>query len=105
MRDSVEQTVATIWPYWTNETCPDLPADDQDLRRCRGYYSEYVIMARTRDHIKAGVDFARDKNVRLVTRNTGHDFMCRSTGYGALVINTHNFKDVTFMKEYTGPGD
>jgi FAD/FMN-containing dehydrogenase len=71
----------------------------------RGYYGEYVIMAKTREHIKAGLDFARDKNLRLVIRNTGHDFMGRSTGYGALVINTHSFKDVIFVKEYTGPGD
>ena len=62
-------------------------------------------MAKTKDHIKAGVDFARDNNVRLVIRNTGHDFMGRSTGYGALVVNTHSFKDVTFVKEYSGPGD
>lgn len=29
----------------------------------------------------------------------------RSTGYGALIINTHGFKDVAFIKKYTGPGD
>lgn len=29
----------------------------------------------------------------------------RSTGYGALIINTHGFKDVEFIKKYTGPGD
>ena len=29
----------------------------------------------------------------------------RSTGYGALIINTHSFKDVKFIKKYTGPGD
>jgi hypothetical protein len=71
----------------------------------RGYYAEYIIMAKTKHHIKAGVDFARDKNVRLLIRKTRHDFMGRSTGYGALVINTHSFKDVTFVKEYSGPRD
>ena len=100
---SVEQTVANFWPYWTNETCPLMT--NASASCTRGYYAKYVIMAKTKYHIKAGVDFARDKNVRLVIRNTGHDFMSRSTGYGALVINTHSFKDVTFVKEYTGPGD
>jgi hypothetical protein len=28
----------------------------------------------------------------------------RSTGYGSLIINTHNFRDVKFMKQYSGPG-
>jgi len=31
--------------------------------------------------------------------------MGRATGYGALVINTHSFKDVTFVEKYSGPGD
>lgn len=39
------------------------------------------------------------------SRNTGHDFMGRSTGYGALIINTHSFKSVEWIKKYKGPGD
>jgi len=103
MFHSVEQTVANLWTYWTNETCPLTTNASESCTR--GYYAEYAIMAKTTRHIKAGVDFAKDKNVRLVIRNTGHDFMGRSTGYGALVINTHSFKNVTFVKEYSGPGD
>lgn len=61
-------------------------------------------MAKTGAHIKAGVDFARTNNVRLLIRNTGHDFMGRSTGFGSLAINTHSFKTVTFVKNYTGGG-
>ena len=104
MLHSVEQPVAYFRTYWTNDTCP-LMTNNASASCTRGYYAEYVIMAKTKDHIKAGVDFARDNNVQLVIRNTGHDLMGRSTGYGALVVNTHSFKDVTFMKEYSGPGD
>jgi FAD/FMN-containing dehydrogenase len=64
-----------------------------------------VIVAKTKDQIKAGVDFARERNLRLIVRNTGHDFMGRSTGFGSLIINTHSFKDVKFMNKYSGPGD
>jgi hypothetical protein len=32
-------------------------------------------MATKKEQIKAGVDFAREHNLRLVIRNTGHDFM------------------------------
>ena len=103
MLHSVEQPVAYYRTYWTNDTCPLMT--DASASCTRGYYAEYVIMAKTKDHIKAAVDFARDNNVRLVIRNTGHDLMGRSTGYGALVVNTHSFKDATFVKEYTGPGD
>lgn len=62
-------------------------------------------MAKTKEHIKAGVDFARTNNIRLIIRNTGHDFMGRSTGFGSLAINTHSFKSVDFVKNYTGPGN
>lgn len=65
----------------------------------------YVILAKTKQQIKAGIDFARERNLRLIIRNTGHDFLGRSTGYGSLIINVHSFKDVEFIQKYTGPGD
>ena len=40
----------------------------------------------------------------MIIRNTGHDFIGRSTGWGALVINTHSFQDVEFIKNWNGPG-
>jgi hypothetical protein len=54
--------------------------------------------------VKAGMDFARENNLRLIIRNTGHDFIGRSTGWGALVINTHSFRDIEFINKYDGPG-
>jgi hypothetical protein len=40
-------------------------------------------------------------------RRIGEADSCRgrSTGFGSLVINTHSFKEVKFIKNYTGPGD
>jgi hypothetical protein len=67
--------------------------------------SEYVVVAKTKKHIVAGLKFVRKYNIRLVVRNTGHDFMGRSTGYGSLSINVHSFKDVTFTERYNGPGN
>lgn len=61
-------------------------------------------MAKSKEHVKAGVDFARENDIRLIIRNTGHDFMGRSIGFGALAINTHGFKDVEFVENYSGPG-
>jgi FAD/FMN-containing dehydrogenase len=82
-----------------------MPTDDPSGTCTRGFYGKYVIMATTKQQIRAGVKFAWERNLRLIIRNTGHDFMGRSTGYGALIINTHSFKDVKFLKKYTGPGD
>ncbi|KAF1994964.1 FAD binding domain-containing protein [Amniculicola lignicola CBS 123094] len=99
---TTDRDVANLWLFWTNNTC--LPTANPNDQCTLGFYPEYVILAKTKQHIKAGIDFARDNNVRLVIRNTGHDFLGRSTGFGSLAINTHGFKDVEFIKRYTGPG-
>ncbi|KAF5323970.1 hypothetical protein D9611_008428 [Ephemerocybe angulata] len=54
----------------------------------KGFYGDYVVLAKTREHIKYTIDFARKNNLRLIIRNTGHDFMGRSTGWGSLIL-TH----------------
>ncbi|KAF2269613.1 FAD binding domain-containing protein [Lojkania enalia] len=100
---TTDRDVSNLWIFWTNNTC--LPTTNPSDACTLGYYPEYVILAKRKEHIKAGIDFARENNIRLVIRNTGHDFMGRSTGFGSLAINTHNFKDVRFIKKYTGPGD
>ncbi|OTA68101.1 FAD-binding domain-containing protein [Hypoxylon sp. EC38] len=100
---TVEKPAAALWTYFTNDTCrpTNNPAEPCTL----GFYGVYVIQAQSRDHIKAGVDFARENSLRLIIRNTGHDFIGRSTGWGSLVINTHSFQDVEFTTEYSGPGN
>ncbi|KAM7206135.1 hypothetical protein V8F20_002917 [Naviculisporaceae sp. PSN 640] len=100
---TVAQPAEYIWSYATNSSC--LPTTDPSSGSCNlGYVGVYVIMAKTEAHIKAGIDFARKNNIRLIVRNTGHDFIGRSTGYGALIINTHSFQNIDFVNSYKGPG-
>jgi FAD binding domain len=70
----------------------------------RGNYPVYVINATTPAHVQIGVIFARLFNLRLIIKNTGHDFLGKSLGFGSLSIWTHNFQDVTFIDKYAGPG-
>ncbi|KAK5653442.1 hypothetical protein OQA88_8928 [Cercophora sp. LCS_1] len=100
---TVAKPAAALWTYFTNDTCrpTENPSDPCTL----GYYGVYVIKATTKAHIKAGVDFARKNNVRLIIRNTGHDFIGRSTGFGSLVINTNSFQDIQWINSYSGPGN
>jgi hypothetical protein len=58
---------------WTEDCClPDPRAP------CSGIgYPVYIINATCAAHIKAGVDFARKKNVRLNVKSTGHDYLGR----------------------------
>lgn len=51
-------------------------------------------------HIQLALNIARNTNIRLVIKNTGHDFLGKSLGAGALSIWTHNLKDIEFIEHY-----
>lgn len=69
-----------------------------------GGYPAYAIDARNVAQIQLAVNFARTLNLRLVVKNTGHDFNAKSTGMGSLSIWTHNLKSIQFLKSYTFNG-
>lgn len=99
----IELPAAGLWTYFTNDTCRPTtnPSDTCTL----GYYPVLVIMAKTVGHIQAGINFARENNLRLIIRNTGHDFLGRSVGWGALVINTHSFQNIKFTDNWRSDCD
>jgi FAD/FMN-containing dehydrogenase len=50
--------------------------------------------------IQLAVNYARSLNLRLVVKNTGHDYNGRSTGKNALSIWTHNLKTIQYVENY-----
>lgn len=66
-----------------------------------GGYASYSINVKNVAQIQLGVNFARNANLRLVIKNTGHDYIGKSSGAGALNIWTHNLKDIQFLKDYS----
>ena len=46
----------------------------------------YTVNATNPRELAAGIAFAGKYNIRLVVRNTGHDVLGRSTGYGSLQV-------------------
>lgn len=91
-------------PFFANQSCdPWTPRE----RPCElGTYVRYAVNATGPDHIAAAINFAREKNVRLVIRNTGHDYLGRSTGAGGLAVWTHYLKEITTVQwddaDFTG---
>ncbi|KAI0009554.1 FAD-binding domain-containing protein [Xylariaceae sp. FL0662B] len=89
------------------ETC--LPPALMSPPACKlGGYPAYSVAVRNVAQIQLAVNFARNLNLRLVIKNTGHDFSAKSTGMGALSIWTHNLKSIRFIKHhregsYLGP--
>ncbi|KAK3356456.1 FAD binding domain-containing protein [Lasiosphaeria hispida] len=100
---TADQATIPMIPLWSNNTCepntatgqPGPPGGCSDACSI-GFLSQYAILAKSADDVAAGVNFARTKKLRLIIRNTGHCFMGRSTGYGALVINTHRLSSIKF---------
>ncbi|ESK88031.1 fad binding domain-containing protein [Moniliophthora roreri MCA 2997] len=54
------------------------------------------IDARSVEDVQAGVRFAAEHNLRLVIKNTGHDYLGRSTGRNSFMIWTHHLKNITY---------
>ncbi|KAF9639568.1 putative fad binding domain protein [Lasiodiplodia theobromae] len=90
------------WPLWQGRTC--LPTGYNGTSTCTlGGYPSYVVNVSTVAQIQIAVNFARYFDIRLVVKNTGHDFAGKSTGAGALSIWTHYLKDMEFYKAYETP--
>ncbi|KAI1175271.1 hypothetical protein F4777DRAFT_335651 [Nemania sp. FL0916] len=66
----------------------------------RGGFPEYVVNATAPKHVQAAVNFARDNNIRLVIKNTGHDFGGRSVGAGSISVWTHYLKKTEYIPNY-----
>lgn len=101
---SMNSSSSIMAPFFANQSCdPWTPRD----RPCTlGNYVDYAVNVTEVSDIAAAINFASEKNVRLVIRNTGHDYLGRSTGAGALAVWTHHLKDITPVQwntsDYTG---
>lgn len=72
-----------------------------DSRGCtRGGFPKYVMNATEPKHVQLAVNFARNTGVRLVVKNTGHDFLGKSGGKDSLSIWTHWMKDIEYIEKY-----
>lgn len=88
-------------PFWANHSCdPFYPTKSQCVV---GTYVQYAVNASCTSDYQATLAFATKRNLRLVVRNTGHDYFGKSSGDGALAIWTHHIRDFKFL-DYTSKG-
>lgn len=89
---------------WANNSCD--PFTNQSTPCTLGNYVSYAVNVSGPDDVASTLAFAQSNNLRLVIRNTGHDYFGRSTGAGALALWTHNLKDTAVLDwvdaNYTG---
>lgn len=59
-------------PLFANQSCDPF---QPEARTCElGNYVRYAINASGPADVQAGILFAKEKNIRFVIRNTGHDY-------------------------------
>ena len=100
----IESSHSIMAPFWANMSCdPFLP---RDSRCIVGTYVQYAVNATRIEDFQTTVVWARERNLRLVVRNTGHDYIGKSTGAGTLSIWTHYLKSFNVIDHassyYTG---
>ena len=59
--------------------------------------SAYYVDAQTPIDVQAALAFVKDHNIRLTIKNTGHDFLGRSSAASTLALRTTNMKHLQFQ--------
>ncbi|KAF1949395.1 FAD/FMN-containing isoamyl alcohol oxidase-like protein MreA [Byssothecium circinans] len=89
---------SNMWPIFQGKTC--LAFDRPNGTCTLGSYPTYAVNVSSVSDIQLALNFARNANMRLVIKNTGHDYLGKSLGAGALSIWTHNLKNIEFIESY-----
>lgn len=87
--------------FFSNGSCnPYTPPEDPCIVGALVQYAVNVSAACLDESIadyRATLKFASEHNIRIVIRNTGHDYLGKSTGPGALALWTHHLKDISLV--------
>lgn len=66
--------------------------------------SPYAVAAQSAEDVATAVTFARENNLRLVIKGTGHDYLGRSNAPDSLLIWTHQLRDIQYVKNFAIEG-
>jgi len=92
---SMDDPASIMSPLFANQSCD--PFVSRSSACSMGNYVRYAVDVRSAVDIVAAISFAKAHNIRFVIRNTGHDFLGRSTGAGALSVWMHHLKEIAFQ--------
>src|SRR5580658_5842549 len=90
-------------PYWIG----DQPAGTETSGWLDAWIpapSAYALKARNAADVAAGVNFARENNLRLVVKGSGHSYLGTSNAPDSLLIWTRAMNQVTLHDAFVGRG-
>ncbi|KAI2793331.1 putative FAD-linked oxidoreductase [Penicillium oxalicum] len=101
------QPGATQWENWEawperDQSCYIESAQDTVCQQ--GRISLYSANVQTAADVQHAVRFAGRHNLRLVIKNTGHDFLGRSSAPESLQILTHSMKEIEVLDNFIPRG-
>ncbi|KAH8901275.1 FAD-binding domain-containing protein [Thozetella sp. PMI_491] len=70
----------------------------------QGSVPSYHIQVESADDVVAAFAFAKENGVEISVKNSGHDFMIRSSGKGTLNLWTHNLQGMTYHVDFIPQG-
>ena len=70
----------------------------------RGSVPSIGVDARSESDVQIAVNFAKQHNLKLVVKGTGHDFLGRSTARGSFLIWTHHMKQTVYNLTFVPDG-
>ncbi|KAF2841056.1 FAD-binding domain-containing protein [Patellaria atrata CBS 101060] len=86
-------------PFFTNNSCnPFLPPEAPCTL---GGLVSYSVNATTAADYQETIKFTRHHNIRLVIKNTGHDYNGKSTGAGAVALWTQHLKRIDLVNYHS----
>ena len=95
----LDDPIEIFSPVYQGLTCQ--PTSLYDSGKCtQGGYPAYTVNVSTTAQLQIAVNFARNTGIRLVIKNTGHDFSGKSGGAGSLSAWVHNLKDISFIPSF-----
>ncbi|KAH9484479.1 FAD-linked oxidoreductase [Psilocybe cubensis] len=87
---------------WLNPSNPDSFAPPRDCSH--GAVSPYYIDVRKKEDVIAAFKFSKTQKVPLAIKNTGHDFLGRSSAPYSLGLWMHNLKYISHNSEFIPEG-
>lgn len=94
-----EDPSSPMTAWWANFSCsPFLPARS----RCTiGPLARYTVNVTSAADVQKVMQFTNKHNIRLSIRNTGHDYLGKSTAPGAVALWTHHLKFTEYKPHYS----
>ncbi|MFZ0668018.1 MAG: FAD-binding oxidoreductase [Acidimicrobiales bacterium] len=102
--ESSEQTISELQNFFHVQDQPGGFLTNGWYRAFDAKESPRAVAAESSKDVAAAVRFAKDKQIGIVVKGTGHDYLGRSSNPDSLLIWTHKMRDIIIHDDFTPVG-